>query len=169
MKRFEFRLDSVLRLRQLELEAEEAKLQQFLGEQHRLSAALQSMATERHQAKAFVYNLPDFGTAELRNMSAFLLGLDVKTNTTRKRLEEAVQAVKAQRQRVVHAERNEKLLEKLRTRKLDEWKREADRELEDIAQDSWLSANRKRKEASLSPPPTAQHPAPAKPTGHPHK
>jgi hypothetical protein len=47
-----------------------------------------------------------------------------------------------QRTRVLAADRNERLLLKLKDKKLAEWRAENDRELETLAQESWLCTHR---------------------------
>lgn len=145
MKRFEFRLDSVLRLRQMQLESEQVKLQQLLAEKQRLNANLEEITKERRDVKASVYNLTNLDNAELRTMSAFLLGMDAQAGTLRARLDGMARPIEEQRQAVAKAERKVRLLEKLRGAKLEEWKRDVDREIETIAQEAWLSARHARR------------------------
>lgn len=144
MKRFEFRLASVLRLRQVQLEAEQAKLQELLGEQQRLLRDLEAAAAERREAKEAVYSLINLDNAELRTMSAFLLGVDARTAKTHARLAEMARFIEERRQCVIKAERKVRLLEKLREGKRAEWKHEADLEVETAAQEAWLSARHLR-------------------------
>lgn len=151
MQRFEFRLDSVLRLRELQLESENAKLQQLLGERQRLTNELEAIATERRNAKSSIYSLTNLENADLRTMSAFLLGLDARANTLRGRVQEMARSVDEQRQKVIQAERNVRLLEKLRARKFEQWKHEVDREIESIAQEAWISARHLQRSSELTP------------------
>ncbi len=144
MKRFEFRLASVLRLRQVQLEAERAKLQELVGERQRLVRELEAAATERRAAKEAVYSLTNLDNAELRTMSAFLLGVDARSAKTRVRLDEMARFIEERRQYVIRAERKVRLLEKLREGKRAEWKHEADLEIETAAQEAWLSARHLR-------------------------
>lgn len=145
MKRFEFRLDSVLRLRELQLERERAELQRLVGEQRRLESDLEAIRRERQQAKSFVYEQGNLENAELRTMSAFLLGLDARTGVIRGRLEEIARSVEQQRQVAIAAERKVRLLEKLRERKLEAWKHETNREIESVAQEAWLAGRHLRR------------------------
>ncbi len=153
MKRFEFRLASVLRLRQLQLEAEQAKLQELVGEQQRLTRDLEAAATERREAKEAVYSLTNLDNAELRTMSAFLLGVDARSAKTRARLQEMAHFIEERRQYVIKAERKVRLLEKLREGKRAEWKHAADLEIETAAQEAWLSARHLRRAEKHSLPP----------------
>jgi len=141
MKRFEFRLESVLRLREAQLDAERAKLQQLIAEDRRIIAALDAIKTERREAKAFLCNRSGLDAVELRNIGSFLLGMDVKTGTLSEKRLEIGRRIEQQRKVVVQAERNSRLLTKLRDRKRSEWQYEADREIETIAQDAWTAAH----------------------------
>ncbi len=152
MKRLEFRLETVLRLRQVQLETEQAKLHRLLAEQQRISASLENVLAERGEAKAFVCNLTQVESAELRIMSSFLLGLEARAGTFRRHLEENARSIQEQRPRVMQADRSVRLLTKLREKKVDEWKHEVDREIEMTAQEAWSSAQHLRKASSPEPP-----------------
>jgi flagellar export protein FliJ len=118
-----------------------------MGEQQRIAQTIQEIAKERGETKNFVYSLTDLGSLELRNMSSYLLGLDARTTLFKKRLEEAAAAVADQRKHVTRAQRNVRLLTKLRERKMDDWKREADQEIETNAQEAWLSSWHRKHDA----------------------
>lgn len=162
MKRFEFRLDPVLRLKELQLESEQAKLEQLLRKQRGLTRDVEAITRERWQAKTAVYSLTHLENAELRTMSAFLLGLDARATTLRAQLAEIARAVEEQRQSVIKAERKVRLLEKLRGSKLEKWKRETSREIETVAQECWLSVRHVRRAsgAVLGRPPSVAPPCP---------
>lgn len=151
MKRFEFRLDTVLRLRELQLERARAKLQQLVGEQQRLESDLEAIQRERQQAKSFVYEQGNLENAELRTMSAFLLGMDARAGVVRGRLEETARSVELQRKVAIAAERKVRLLERLRERKLEVWKQETNREIERVAQEAWLAGRHLRRAESRRP------------------
>jgi hypothetical protein len=74
MTKFHFRLASVLRLREVQLAVEEEKLQILLGELAQMERSLAAMSEERSAAIAFVQKQTGMGHAELRALSAFLLG-----------------------------------------------------------------------------------------------
>ena len=147
MKRLEFRLDTVLRLRELQLERERAQLLQLTGEQRRLESDLETIRRERQEAKAFLYEQGSLENAELRTMSAFLLGMDARTGVVRGRLEEIARSVEQQRQVALAAERKVRLLEKLRERKREAWKQETNREIETVAQEAWQAGQHVRRAA----------------------
>jgi flagellar export protein FliJ len=142
MTKFQFRLDAVLRLRELELRVEREKLNEMLAERMRLERSLVSVAEERVEAHAFVRTCPDAGSTEFRALSAFLLGSDARAAALRGSIQRLEQPIAEQRARVLVADRKERLLLKLKDKKLAEWRAEHDRELETLAQESWLSTHR---------------------------
>jgi len=142
MTKFQFRLDAVLRLRELELRVEQEKLDRLLAERTHLERSLVSVAEERAEAHAFVRTRPDAGSTEFRALSAFLLGSDARAAALRGSIQRLEQSIAGQRARVLAADRNERLLLKLKDKKLAEWRAETDRELETLAQEAWLSTHR---------------------------
>jgi flagellar export protein FliJ len=144
MQKFRFRLDSVLRLRAIRLAAERDKLGQTLAEVIRIERAMAALAAERVTALEFVKNEPHAGNTELRALSAYLLAFDSRVAKLQKLLETARLRVVEQRQRVIVADRDERLLLKLKDKQRAEWQVEADHELEVLAQESWNSVHFQR-------------------------
>ena len=147
MKRFQFRLQSVLRLREVQLEAEKAKLQYLLSEERKLMDALNASTAERLKAKTLVYGSAQIDSAELRCISTFLLGLEARAGLLRARINEIAQPIKNQTQCVIEAERSVRLLIKLRDARLHEWTQETAREAEIVAQEAWLATHARSEHA----------------------
>jgi flagellar export protein FliJ len=137
MTKFHFRLASVLRLREVQLAVEEEKLQILLGELAQMERSLATMSEERSAAIAFVQKQTGMGHAELRALSAFLLGTGARAAQLRETIQRTKSLAAEQRQRVTAAQRNERLLLKLKDAKLSEWQAQYDRELEVVAQETW--------------------------------
>jgi flagellar export protein FliJ len=137
MQKFRFTLDSVLRLRSLRLATERDKLGQALAETTRLEQAIAALAAERAAALEFVKNEPGAGNTELRALSAYLLGYEARLAKLRKSLEVARLREAEQRKRVIAADRDERLLLKLKAKQRAAWQVAADHELEILAQESW--------------------------------
>jgi flagellar export protein FliJ len=144
MQRFRFRLDSVLRLRTARLAVEREKLAQTVAETTRIEKAIEALAAERAAAVEFVKREPGAGSTELRALAAYLLGYNVKAAELQNSLEKARLRVVEQRGRVVSADRDERLLLKLKEKKRAEWQVAADHELEVLAQESWNSVHFER-------------------------
>lgn len=137
MQKFRFRLDSVLRLRAMRLAAERDKLGRSLAEVARIEKAIAALAAERAAAVEFVKNEPGAGSTEFRTLSAYLLAYEARVAALRKNLEVARLRAAEQRQRVVAADRDERLLLKLKDKQRADWQVAADHELEVLAQESW--------------------------------
>jgi flagellar biosynthesis chaperone FliJ len=140
MKKFEFRLDSVLRWRDMQLQVERGKLSALLAEEAKLKHNLESLSDERRSALQCLANEHLF-SLDLRSLSSYLVGAEARAATLRDQIRSRRQSVVEQQDRVIQAERNVKLLLKLREKRQGEWKTGFEREIETNAQESWLAAN----------------------------
>jgi hypothetical protein len=77
-------------------------------------------------------------------LSSYLAGAEVRANILRAQIRKGGELVLEQRERVVEAERNMKLLLKLRQKRQLEWKAGLNREIEANAEESWLAVNFRR-------------------------
>jgi flagellar export protein FliJ len=141
MQKFRFRLDSVLRLRSLRLAAERDKLSKALAAVKQAEQTVHALAAERAAAQAFVQKEAGAGSTELRALAAYLVGYETRLKQLNQSLEAARLRAAEQRQRVVGAERDERLLLKLKAKQRAAWQAEADKELEILAQESWNSVH----------------------------
>jgi flagellar export protein FliJ len=143
MKKFEFRLASVLRLRQTQLDAEKTKLQKLHAERTRLENALAAIDAQRSSSLEWVKTSALVESNDVRALSAFLAGAGARKESLRQAIAGCDKDIEEQRLRVLAAERNHKLLEKLKERKFSAWQAEFNRELEIIAQEAWQAAARR--------------------------
>lgn len=139
MKAFQFRLEAALRLREMQFQAERAKLQQLLAEEQRLRQSLDALAGERLEASAFIQRLENPANRDFRALSAYLLGAAARASSLREQISRAGALIDQQRKKVRRCERNFRLLAKLREKKLREWTFERDKQIEAAAQEAWLS------------------------------
>jgi hypothetical protein len=140
MRKFVFRLDSALRWRSTQLQLERAKLQTFLAEEQRLQQSLQALGEERRQAAACLAE-SQLQALDLRSLSSYLVGAEAKASILQEQIRKRSVLIQQQRDRVILAERNLRLLEKLREKRHAEWKHELDREIESAAEEAWIAAN----------------------------
>ena len=143
MKKFEFRLDSVLRWRDTQLQLERGKLNALLSDETKLRDSLETLASERRSALQCLAKEQLF-SLDLRSLSSYLVGAEARATMLQEQIRNRSQSVAEQRDRVVHAERNVKLLLKLREKRQLEWKTGVEREIEANAEESWLAANFRR-------------------------
>ncbi len=146
MKKFEFRLASVLRLREAQLEIEKNRLQELFAERQKLQNSLISISEERAASQTWIQNMAEPTSADLRALSAFLLGSKSREATLRHSIQNCNGDIAEQRRRTLAAERNRKLLLNLKARQKAGWQNEFDKELEAVAHEAWQSGIRSRQE-----------------------
>lgn len=142
MKSFQFRLAGALRLRETQARIEQTKLAQLLAEEQKIKNFLTALQEERRNELSRLYGANQVAAEELRSLSSFLVGMESRTLDLQNALAKQSRLVQEQQIRVVRAQRNVRLLIKLREKKLREWTAEAEREIENVAQDAWLASHR---------------------------
>ncbi len=141
MKKFEFRLDPALRLRLTQLKREKEKLQTLLAEESRIKNSLLELESERRKAASALHSSPEIDALDLRTLSAFNIGAEARKISLQANLARQAELIKEARHRVLIAERNATLLEKLKEKGRAEWQAEFDRELERNAQEAWTAVH----------------------------
>ncbi len=143
MKRFGFPLERVLRYRQLQAEAEQARLEQGLAELARLDSHLQQLDREGLRTEEAVRQSL---AAESEIHSAHLVGYpDYRSVLSRSRQgllddrRRAVAEVDRQRGAVIEARRSCEILARGRERTLSQWREDFARELEINAGELFLN------------------------------
>jgi len=139
MRSFEFRLRQALAWRRTQLTIEENKLQQLTAglEEIRLAAVRVELAKGRAEQAVREAGIVDAG--DFWALSAYRGRLLAELEALARRQRELQQQIAAQRQRLVEAERQCRLLEKLEARRRAEWQAEMDREVESLAAESFLA------------------------------
>lgn len=137
MKRFEFRLETALRLRSLAAETERASLQRLLSERERLERSLASMLAERTEATRF--SVVDQKTAgDLRALSSYVLGWKARLEHLTREIANKQGEIAVQSVEVRNAEQAKLALEKMREKQFSAWAREMEQHVETSAQELWL-------------------------------
>ena len=149
MKAFHFPLDTALAWRKTRLEAEEAALSRLAAERERMFAE----ARENHEAGARaereITEAPAVTALDLWALDGYRQAVRTRARALEERVREAGTRLAAQRARVQEARREFRLLENLKERRRAEWRREADREIENFAGDSYLARwNREARRAA---------------------
>ncbi len=144
MKKFDFRLGSVLKLREIQLAVQKNKLQQLFAERAKLVQNLTSIMEERRESEAWIQSTPNATSGDLRALSAFLLGSRSRETLLKRTIESCDAAISEQRKRTLLAERNQKLLLNLRDKQKAGWQAAFDKELEEVTQEAWQSAARSK-------------------------
>jgi flagellar FliJ protein len=139
MRRFEFRLASVLSWRQLQLEMEQARLESLFAELRRIRARLAGLEAEKDACARAVLGREAVAGAELSALEEYLKHAARRRDALLAESAACKRRIAEQRRRVLEAERNTRLLERLKERRLAEWRSENDRELEALATESFLA------------------------------
>jgi hypothetical protein len=137
VKRFEFRLQTVLDWRMRQLEVEQSELQALFGELHGLDAARARLSAELEEAARLVLATSD--PQQLAALSPFRERVNAERQRIDGRRAECNRRIAEQRERILAAERNVRLLERLKARRLGEWNAALAKELDLLATDSYLA------------------------------
>ncbi|HTA71248.1 MAG TPA: hypothetical protein VK776_23340 [Bryobacteraceae bacterium] len=145
MAQFHFSLEKVLRWRALELASEEAKLELLLREQLRLQTMRADLSAEKSNLDRSLDTLPDLRGADLRAVGAHAASLKRQADNLVKLVAKCHRDLSEQKKSYRAAKQRFRLLEELRARKIEEWRKEQDREQETLATESFLASwNRDR-------------------------
>jgi hypothetical protein len=139
MKRFEFRLQRVLDLRRQQCEIERVMLQKLTTLQQKLIAARLAVVEETEGAAMHVKGASSIYGDDLRALALFERHSQRKLAGLEKQQRETGQQIAQQQARVREAERNVKLLENLKSKRLTEWSAQSNQELEELAADAYLA------------------------------
>ena len=148
MRRFDFSLERVRQFRREQAEIEEAKLGALLAERRKIERQREVLAEQRAEAERLALQLPVRSAVELGAVDAF--GRHVRSERERlaRKIVECDARITGQRRSVAEAQRRYRLLEKLKERRMNEWRREYDRELEILAAEAYLAGWSRRAAAS---------------------
>ena len=139
MRAFEFPLRQALQWRRTQLELEENKLRQLAGTLEEMALAAIRLDLVKGRAEVAVRQSAVVEAGDLWALAAYRQRLIAELQALAQRRMACEQQVAAQRQKVLEAQRQCRLLEKLEQRRHAEWRREADREMESLAAESFLA------------------------------
>jgi flagellar export protein FliJ len=139
MKTFRFPLEKVLDWRQLQMRAEEEKLaalQQLLEVLTRRAKALTSAELN---SKLSVLNAPSVQGSDLHALTAFQVQVKKERAALAVETLQCERRVLLQRARLLKAQKDLRVLEKLRERRMADWTYSYNREVENAAADAHIS------------------------------
>jgi hypothetical protein len=139
MRAFKFPLRQALKWRMTQLELEENKLRQLAGSLEEVALAEVKLDLVKGRAEGTVRQAAAVEAVDLWALAAYRERLIAELRALALRRIECERLLAVQRQKVLEAQRQCRLLEKLEQRRHAEWQREADRELESLAAESFLS------------------------------
>jgi len=139
MSSFHFRLQKVLAWRRTQLELEDAKLKRqiaVVAELDRVRAELEATAI---RSEVEVRNWSPLAGQDLAALAGYHVHVQNREKDLATRRREALQQLEAQQQAMLEARRRCRLLERLEQRRHAEWQAAADREVEQLAAEAYLS------------------------------
>ena len=147
MKSFRFRLESVLSWRGAQLTVAEAKAEQLRGGLRATNKAMADVVERRAAAQAIVGHATSISGAELGAFEASRVWAIREEKRLAACMVELRQSIEVQNRCVAQARRGVELVERLKERKYENWKTEADREIDELAAESaiaqWRRLNRR--------------------------
>jgi hypothetical protein len=139
MQRFQFHLESVLGWRKAQFDLEELRLQTLFSELEKLAEDQRRIATDRVQSNAAV-KIGDFVERDdLIALDSFDQFSESQRLNFERRRQDCGIRIAAQQTKVMEAQRQFRLLEKLKERKLTDWTRQFDAEQEALAGEMYLA------------------------------
>jgi len=139
MKIFRFPLQRVLEWRALQLRVEEEKL---AGLQHQLTSLLQlreKLSAERTRSQSQLFVSGTAAGSDLQSWALYQARLLKQQELLKARLLQCEKLTLEQRQRLLKARTDHRVLERLKERRWRQWVYLNDRELEDTAAEVYLS------------------------------
>jgi flagellar FliJ protein len=139
MKTFRFPLQRVLEWRALQLRVEEEKL---AGLQQQLTSLLQmreKLAAERNRSQSQLFASGTAAGSDLQSWALYQARLVTHQEILKTQLLQCEKLILEQRQRLLKARTDHRVLERLKERRWRQWVYLNDRELEDTAAEVYLS------------------------------
>ena len=139
MRPFRFRLERVLEWRRRQEEIRQWDLAQGVALAQRLETERLALAKSRRQAQLSAVQAETATAADLWMLHDYLAQADRQSRVLAGRLAQQDRVVRDLRTASIEARRRREALETLRQSRYDEWRREANRELESFASEAFLA------------------------------
>jgi hypothetical protein len=138
MKAFRFPLERVMHWRKMQLSLEEMKLGRLIGRRRELTAAVEHLDASVIEATAGLRRKPELEGSELNTLSHFQESAGKRRFALLEDIGRCDEEIRLQRKAVQAAQRNLRLLERLKEERLHKWSILYDREVEALASESHL-------------------------------
>jgi hypothetical protein len=139
VKAFRFPLDRALHIRRAQLEVEQAKLQGLTHQREQLAMQTAQVIDEAAATRRAIATQSPLIPGEISTMSDYQRSIKQNLHKLAQRSQELAGAVMKQQQQAIEAERKVKLLEKLRTKRFDEWETQMEKDQENFSADAYLA------------------------------
>ena len=147
MKRFAFAFEKALEYREGQADQERLKLEQLHAVRGKLTQDREGLASQIQAISRVPLTDGITSSEDLRMLSSFVGALRQQEHQLHHKTTECEARIVHQSDRVVVADRDHKLLARLREKKLAEWEYESAREMEQTATDLWLAGYVRRSHA----------------------
>ena len=141
MKKFEFKLQKVLDLREFEKKQAQIELGKVTARVNEIQEKLNAIASQKINVSSQMKDLSGFDN--YYNCQQYFIFLDNKKEEFLQEMAKAELVVEEKRKVFMEASTNVKVLEKLKEKKLSDWKkeknREEDREMEELISSKYLN------------------------------
>jgi hypothetical protein len=144
MRNFRFSLEKVLSWRRTELQTEEARLAALFAERTRLDTARAEIRAARECAANRMFEAESVDGIELESLEGYRRRMEKELIAMDRRRAQSAEEILKQRARVVDAHRRVRLLEKLKDRRLGEWRLDWQRETDSLASEAFLARWRRQ-------------------------
>jgi flagellar export protein FliJ len=139
VKTFRFALDRALHLRRMQLETEQARLQQLGAEVLRIRNSVVALRDFGTETRNWISGKASLDSGSIATVSDFQQRSRQHVLVMERKIGELQAQTEAQKVKALEARRKVKLLETLRESRYAEWAAEADREQETFAADAFLA------------------------------
>jgi flagellar export protein FliJ len=149
MTTFTFRLQRVLDWRRTQLQLAEARIEQQVAALAGIDQARAELDNTGQRTELEVRQFAGLAGGDLSALGSFRLSIRARTAQLAVKRVECQKELAARQAVVVEARRRCRLLDRLKERRLTEWQSAADRELDEVAADSYLAQWARRRASSL--------------------
>jgi flagellar export protein FliJ len=145
MKAFRFGLQKVLRWRETQLEIEEARFKQAAQKVSELDRARAELQAEAIRTEVEVRRWSPVDGRDLAALGGFRLHVKTRESELAQQRAESQKALEDRQKAMLEARRRCRLLERLKERRRVEWQVGCERELEELASESFLAGWERRR------------------------
>jgi flagellar export protein FliJ len=139
MKAFQFPLQRALDWRRTQLDVTEARVQQQLAALAAIDNARSDLGTQGQRVELEVRQFSGLEGGDLSALGEYRLNLKARARQLAAQRVECQKELAVRQNAMTEARRRCRLLERLKARRLSEWQSAADRELDELAADSYLA------------------------------
>jgi flagellar export protein FliJ len=139
MRAFQFPLETVRQWRHTQREIEEGTLARLFGERQRIAEERRRLEESRSASERSLLAAAAVPAAELAALDSYRQHIRAEGSRLDQRDQDCAKRIAAQRRRVLEARQKAELLDRLKARKLAEWRSEVDRGQEALAAELYLA------------------------------